>query len=314
MSAVGGSMASVPDSRLNEDASEAGSAADGDARMTAERDEVKYLFPAAHVPRFSAALGRQLPHHRFTGAGANRLPRPRHFVTTIYFDTPSRHQYQAALDDHEHNLKMRAKEYYDIHPSLAELATDPRQIVKYQPVVWLELKFRDGVRTGKRRIGLPKHDVPAFFARGLVTPEMIELQRPLYDSEGEHVLREIAGYCARYPEPFQADCLVNYRRLPWQDAEGSLRVTLDVGLEFFVPPADLWQREYALIRETLGKPRGQQREAVLEIKARGGNVPPWLRDLLADVGAERTVFSKFEAASQAVHGPAATGAQRNAKG
>jgi hypothetical protein len=273
-----------------------------DARLTAEREELKYLVPPERTTSFVRSMARQLPHHRFTGTGANKLPRPQHFVTTIYFDTPSRHQYRASCEDGEHNLKMRAKEYYDIHPSLAELATDPRQIVKYQPVLWLELKFKDGTTTGKRRIGIPKRDVPAFFAQGLVTPEMIALQRPLYGADGEAVLREIAGYCARYPEPFRADCLVNYRRLPWQDEAGKLRVTLDVGLEFFAPPADLWRRDYALIRETLGTPRARQSSAVLEVKARGG-LPDWLQALLGEVKAERSSFSKFEEASLAVHGP-----------
>ena len=226
--------------------------------MTAERDEVKYLVAAAQITRFSAAMGRQLPHHRFTGEGANPLPRPRHFVTTIYFDTASRHQYRAARADADHNLKMRAKEYYDLHPSLAELATDPRQIVSYQPVLWLELKFKDGTRTGKRRIGIPKRQVPAFFSRRAVTPGDGRAAAVLYGAESEAVLREIAAYCARYDEPMQADCLVNYRRLPWQDAEGSLRVTLDVGLEFFAPRRDLWQRNHALVRETPGAAGGAE--------------------------------------------------------
>lgn len=278
-----------------------GTLAEADARITADRDEVKYLVAPARVSRLTAAMSTHLPHHRFTGDGANRLPRPRHFVTTIYFDTASRHQYQAARSDGEHNLKMRAKEYYDLHPSLAELATDPRQIVKYQPVLWLELKFKDGSRTGKRRVGIPKRDVPAFFARGAITREMIELQRPAHGAEGEAVLREIAEYCGCYGEPFAADCLVNYRRLPWQDADGHLRVTLDVGLEFYAPPADLWQRDHALVRETLGAPRGRHGHAVLEIKGRGA-LPGWLDALLAEVRAERARFSKFEEASQAVHG------------
>src|SRR5687768_11609495 len=200
-----------------------------DARMTAEREEVKYLVAPEQIQRFAAAMGRALPHHRFTGEGAETPPRPRHFITTIYFDTPSRYQYRAACANAESNLKMRAKEYYDLHPSLAELATDPRQIVKFQPVLWLELKFKDGTKTGKRRIGIPKRDVPAFFARGHVTSEMVDLQRPSYGVDGEAVLREVASYCALYEEPFRADCLVNYRRLPWQDDEGRLRVTLDVG-------------------------------------------------------------------------------------
>jgi hypothetical protein len=274
--------------------------ADADARMTAERDELKFLVAPEHIQRFVHAMGRHLPHHRFTGEGANRLPNPRHFVTTIYFDTPSRHQYRAASES-DHNLKMRAKEYYDLHPSLAELATNPRQIVKFQPVLWLELKFKEGSKTGKRRIGIPKRDVPGFFARGAITPEMVDLQKPLYGAEGELVLREIAEYCGKYGEPFQADCLVNYRRLPWQDGEGHLRVTLDVGLEFYAPPPDLWHRDYALVRETLGTACGRQPKGVLEVKARGA-LPGWLEQLLVEVGAERAKFSKFEQASQAVHG------------
>jgi hypothetical protein len=268
--------------------------------MTAERDELKFLVAPAEIQRFVHAMGRHLPHHRFTGEGANRLPNPRHFVTTIYFDTASRHQYRAACADTGHNLKMRAKEYYDLHPSLAELATNPRQIVKFQPVLWLELKFKEGTKTGKRRIGIPKRDVPAFFS-GAITSEMIDLQKPLYGAEGEAVLREIAAYCGLYAEPFQADCLVNYRRLPWQDDEGNLRVTLDVGLEFYAPPPDLWQRDYALIRETLGRPCGRQPNGVLEVKARG-ELPGWLQEVLTSVGAQREKFSKFEQASEAVHG------------
>jgi hypothetical protein len=268
--------------------------------MTAERDEMKYLVAPEQIPALVAAMGRKLPHHRFTGAGASKLPRPQHFVTTVYFDTPSRHQYRAARQDDQHNLKMRAKEYYDLHPSLAELATDPRQIVRYQPVLWLELKFRDGSRSGKRRIGIPKTQVPAFFAEGAVTSEMIELQRPQYGVDGEAVLREISEYCRRYDEPFRADSLVSYRRLPWQDAEGQLRITLDLGLEFYAPPADLWQRDYALLRETLGAARGREPNGVLEVKARRAT-PDWVAELLEQAGARRASFSKFEEAARAVH-------------
>lgn len=272
-----------------------------DAAMTAERDEVKYLVPAPKVRAFAQAMMRHLPEHRFTGDGANRLPNPRNFVTTIYFDTRSRHQYQAAQVDSDHNLKMRAKEYYDLHSSLAELATDPRQIVKFTPVLWLELKFKDHTKTGKRRIGIPKPQIPAFFNQGTITQEMVDLQRENFGAESEAVLREIAAYCGKYQEPFQGDCLVNYRRISWQDATGGLRVTLDMGLEFFAPPPDLWQRKYALVRETLGQPRGKLSEGVLEVKTHA-EPPIWLRRLLDDSQAERKSFSKFEAASEAVHG------------
>lgn len=272
-----------------------------DERLTAEREEVKYLVPAGEVKTLAAALGHQLPHHRFTGNGANPLPRPRHFVTTIYFDTPARDQFHAAVADPAHNVKMRGKEYYDLHPSLAELATDPRQIVKYQPVLWLELKQRDGNRTSKRRVGIPKAELPAFFEGGVITPQMIELQRSLHGVESELVLREIAAHCARFSTPMRADCLVNYRRMPWQDEAGGLRVTLDLGLEFFAPPADLWRRDHALVRESLGRAVGQGTDAVLELKSHGPP-PAWLEELLVRVGARPGRFSKFEVASAAVHG------------
>jgi hypothetical protein len=274
--------------------------ADDDARMTASRDEIKYVVAPGALARLATALAAKLPHHRFAGAGANRLPGPQHFVTTVYFDTASRDQYRAALADSEHNQKMRAKEYYDVHPSLAELATDPAQIVRYQPVLWLELKSKHGVRTGKRRIGIPKRDVADFFARGLITSEMIALQRPGYGADGERVLREIADYCRGFAQPMRADCMVNYRRLPWQSQDGSLRVTLDLDLAYYVAPDDLWQRSTALVRETLGAARKREAFGVLEVKALGA-IPSWLR-LLLDELAEQRQFSKFEAASVAVHG------------
>ena len=45
-----------------------------DARMTAEREETKYLVAPGQWERLAAELSRRLPAHRFTGAGANRLP------------------------------------------------------------------------------------------------------------------------------------------------------------------------------------------------------------------------------------------------
>ena len=252
-----------------------------------------------HVSNLARVLGRHLPYHPFVGPGANLLPRPHHFVTTIYFDTAWRHQYRAAQADGERHLRVRAKEYYDLHPSLAELATDPRQIVRHKPVLWLELKFKDGPRSGKRRVPIPKEELPRFFEDGFIRPDWIELQRDGQPAESRAVLREIAELCRRYDQPMRADALVNYRRIPWQDEAGSLRVTLDLGLAFFAPPADLWQRRQALVRESLGPAAGRLDCAVLELKARR-DPPPWLTGLLTEVGARCVPFSKFEAAAQAI--------------
>lgn len=167
--------------------------------------------------------------------------------------------------------------------------------------LWLEIKHKDGTRTGKRRVGIPKHDVPAFFGRGVVTPEMMRIQERVFGAEAEQVLEEVRELCGRFSEPLRADCLVNYRRLAWQDDTGTLRLTIDEGIRFYAPPEDLWQRKYALLRETLGDAKGSQQSYVLEVKSRGAH-PQWLVEVLSDPGIRQQAFSKFEAASRAVHG------------
>ena len=273
---------------------------DGDARMTAERSETKYLVTAHQAAALVSEIERRLESHRHRGEGANRLPDPQHYVTTIYFDTDSRALFRAAQAGASH-LKLRAKEYYDLHPGLTETATDPRQLVRYQPTLWLELKSRDGEHSGKQRIGVPKHDVPEFFARGEITSEMIAIQDASFGNEARRVLEAVAALCASCGEPLHADCLVNYRRQAWQDAAGELRITLDRDLAFFRAPADLWIRDWALLRSTLGSPVAKVAHRVLEVKHRAAP-PSWLVELLATHAIVATPYSKFEAASSAIHG------------
>jgi len=277
-------MASAPQASASETA---------DARMTAEREETKYLVAPAHWERLTRELSQRLPGHRFTGAGANRLPDAHHYVTTIYFDTPSRALFRGAATTVDRNLKIRAKEYYDLHPSLAEVATDPAQIVRYQPWLWFEIKRREGSRTSKQRFRLPKADVGQFFAEGRITPDAMMLA-----AEGDNLV-EAMDTCRALGEPLSSVCLVNYRRLSWQSDEAELRVTFDRGLASFAPPADLWARRHALVRSALGTAAGAEPSGVLEIKRRG-EVPAWLGDVLAAVGATSVPFSKFVSAFRAV--------------
>lgn len=275
-----------------------------DARLTAGRREAKYLLASAQSGRFAAALDARLARHRYRGEGANHLPGAHHYVTTIYFDTPSRALFRTCGD--AAHLKLRAKEYYDLHPQLVETATRPRDLLHHREVLWLEIKHKDGQHTGKRRIGLPKRDVPAFFAEGRITPEMIAVQAAAQGGGGEadrarDALEAVAALCGRYGEPFGVDCLVNYRRLAWQDAEDTLRVTLDVGLAFFAPPADLWTHDRVLVREGLGPRVGHEPRAVIEVKTHD-DPPAWLATLLAELGAEGLAYSKFEEGSRARHG------------
>lgn len=272
-----------------------------DARMTADRSELKYLLSAEQVRVVIAEVNRRLVVHRHRGDGANTLPGAHHFVTTIYFDTPSRALFRAATTSAESHIKLRAKEYYDLHPELMETATDVRQLVRYQPILWLELKHKEGAQTGKRRIGIPKRDVPAFFSSGTITAEMVAIQEQTYGPEARAVLAAVAALCASCAEPMRADCLVNYRRVAWQDPQGELRVTIDTQLACFRPPDDLWNRDWALVRSSLGSVVGVETRRVLEVKSHRAP-PTWLTAVLERAHVEALRYSKFDVASIAVHG------------
>jgi len=258
--------------------------------ITSDRHETKYLVPMDRVDGLARALREHVPLHRFTGENANALPGAHHYITTIYFDTPSRRHYRAAASG-PRSVKVRAREYYDIHPSLAEVVTRADEILKYDPWLWFELKRRGGGRSEKRRFRLPKRDVPAFFARASSS-----VRKATSSSE----LEEIQAYLAELDEPLEATCVVNYRRVAWQSPDDALRVTLDLGLACYAPPGDLFTRDLPLERGLLGKPASVLDEAVLEVKARLGE-PSWLTEAIHRAAVAPLEFSKFVAAVQSVH-------------
>ena len=268
-----------------------------DDDITSDRRETKYLVPLARTDESRRALCDELPLHRFTGERANSLPGAHHYITTVYFDTPSGRHYRDASTG-VRSVKVRAREYYDVHPSLAEVATSSDDIVRYDPWLWFELKRREGGRSEKRRFRLPKPDVPAFFAdkgsRAVRTPPD---DRVGTGSVPPVAPDEIEAYLRNLDEPLAATCLVNYRRISWQSADDTLRVTIDLGLACYAPPADLWTRERPLERRSLGRPTSVLEGAVLEVKARS-SVPPWLAAAVERTYVASIEFSKFVAATR----------------
>lgn len=282
--------------------------------ITQNRRELKFKLSEAAASAFAAQVSARLPKHRFQGHGANRLPRARHYVTTVYFDTAHRDLFRAVVEDPD-SLKIRAREYYDLHPELLELATDPRDIVRYSPVLWIEIKGKRDGRTYKRRIGIPKGDVSPFFEAGVVSPAMLELQRnrqpAVEGGEAERiskppdpadVIDELLALRSRFDAPLRASCLVNYRRAAFEDAAGSLRITFDQRMACFCAPDTIWANTKPLVREALGEPAYEESDYILEIKARSA-MPDWVSDLLEQSGAVEHVFSKFVTASEKVFGP-----------
>lgn len=273
--------------------------AEADEKMTADRAERKYLLPLSAASRLARDLkGNGVTRHYPPGFQA--LPGAQQFATTIYFDTKDRQLFKAT-ERGESSRKLRAREYYNLDPSLTQLATSVNQLVRFDPVLWFELKTKHGHQVNKRRFGLPKAQVPSFLHRGTISSDIIAVQREQYGDKAYEFVQEVAQLCHESHHPFEVDCLVNYRRSAWQDDAGELRITLDQRVSFFHPPQDLWTRKTALIRETLGQPAEVLSCAVVEVKTRGA-VPHWLQELLARYGATTSDFSKFGAASRAVHG------------
>ena len=273
---------------------DAASTTAGDVAITAEREETKYLVSAERLPALSRAISARLESHRFTGEAANRLPGAQHFTTTIYFDTPSRGYYAAARSNQQSNVKIRAKEYYDLHPSLAELATDPEQIVRYQPWLWFELKRREGLTTSKRRFRFPKAAAATLFDEALPPTGLPQGGQEQSDAEAliEHVRSQ--------PEHVAPSAVVNYRRLSFQNPDSTLRVTVDLALSFFRVPADLFRRTRPLSRSELGAPAAVEPRAVVEVKRRCA-LPAWLEQALGDAADGQVSYSKFVAASEAIY-------------
>jgi hypothetical protein len=270
-------------------------ASSDDAAITAERVETKYLVAPSALPSLTRRIAAKLAPHRFTGEAANRLPDAQHFVTTIYFDTPSLSYFFAAKTDQQTNIKIRAKEYYDLHPALAELATDPEQILRYQPWLWFELKKREGQRTSKRRFRFPKAAAATLFDDAHAPDTLPEGGPERADAEF------LIGHVRAQTERVVPSALVNYRRLSFQNSDSTLRVTIDLGLAFFPVPTDLFRRARPLSKSELGKPASVEPRAVVEVK-RLASMPSWLEQTLGDAAGSAVSFSKFVAASEALHG------------
>jgi hypothetical protein len=266
-------------------AAEAHARALRDAGMTADRVELKFLVARKHVPCLLMRLAHRLPRHRFEGEGATRLPDAQHFVSTIYFDTASHVHLRAASENGSGDVKVRARAYYDLHAGLAELATRADQIVHEHPWLFLEIKRRTGTRTQKARLRLAREELHAFIAGTKASePEAAQLALEL------RALGELVP-----------SCVVNYRRVPFQDSAGNLRITLDLDIASFPVPPQVWTRTCTFVRGSLGTPAALEPHALLEVKSRG-ELPCWLTQLLAQLTLETTHYSKFVAAGRAVHG------------
>ncbi|PRP96002.1 VTC domain-containing protein [Enhygromyxa salina] len=278
-----------------------------DALIFADRVEDKYFLDPAHARAFVDGVTRQIGEHRFRGHNANTLPRPVHYVTTLYFDSQSR-EIARACERGDDNVKLRAREYYDEHPDLTEVVTSRSGVIRREPLVWLEVKARVGVSTRKVRFSLPSPEVGEFLSGGVISEKTLAQQRSNWGPDADQVFEQITQLCTQTEGPLRPDCLAHYRRRAWQDPSGSMRVTLDTRIGFYRPPVDMFSGsgEYISLRKLAsGPPITRLPQYLVELKLRDAQ-PDWLRALISSTKLEparvgQRTFSKFLAASRAVH-------------
>jgi SPX domain protein involved in polyphosphate accumulation len=218
-----------------------------------------------------------------------------HYITTLYFDSDT-HALARACESGHGDIRLRAREYCD---QLTE------QRIRREPLLGLVVMTRIGPSTRKIRFSIPSNDVPTALGDGVISERLaFQSQTRAWGQPAESVLHEIAQLSV-HTGPLRPDCMSHYRRRAWKDTSESLRITLDTDLAFFRPPSHLPWSDTTLADAITKPPVGQLRDSLVEIKARGEQ-PAWLCELMVEVGlapareGER-VFSKFVAASHAVH-------------
>jgi hypothetical protein len=216
---------------------------------------------------------------------------PAHYITTLYFDSDTQ-EIARACECGVDNVRLRAREYCD------QL---PEQEIRREPLLWLEVKTRTGASTRKVRFAIPSDEVQAALCDGVIS-EHLHFPSLAWGQSSEAVLHEIAQLCM-HTGPLKPDCMARYRRRAWQDACETLRVTLDTELAFYRPR---WSGT-TLADAIAEPPVALFSSGLVEIKARNEQ-PTWLRELIVELGLEpafegQRVFSKFVAASRAVHRP-----------
>ena len=267
--------------------------ASADSSLVRSRLETKYLVSRASIAELRARLAARLSSHHHSVPPGVLAPEARsHVTTTVYLDTPRRDLCRAALRGSVH-LKVRARMYRD----------EPAPSQAPEPLVWIELKERDGQRSGKRRCALQLPEATRLLtalamhdalAGRLACEALVSGSR---DAARDALLSDLAQTRAALGAPLEPSCVVRYRREAFQDAAGLLRVTLDQDVRAFLPT----EPRYALSEQALGAPAHEEPVCVVEAKSLGA-APTWLTELLDAHGARAIEYSKLVMASTAIHG------------
>ncbi|NLN63202.1 MAG: VTC domain-containing protein [Myxococcales bacterium] len=241
-------------------------------RLTGVRQEVKHLLTPAQGSALAQAISQHVPIKTHGGFDHS-------WRISIYLDTPDFSMAHRALIHGSQTTKLRAKQYYN-YKNGAEV---------YDDTYWLESKTRARSMVEKMRFRAPKADIPDILA---------------YAAEKDGVSPEEATARLSFDKfrqgaPLLPLFIAHYRRYTYQDADSTLRITLDDACTFHLPPQGLFTSQVPVAsRRHLPPPLAAESQWILEIKTVGVE-PDWLAALTEDI--PTVDFSKFVAGVCALH-------------
>jgi len=238
-------------------------AARSPGRLTGVRQEIKYLFTPEVGARVLAKVAAAMPAKIVDG-------QPFSHRVSAYLDAPDHELARQGLALGSQALKLRVKEYY--------------QIVDGAPVggpqCWFEVKVRLGAMVEKSRFKVAREGVLDALRDGPPASEDAEARAAIESFEA-----------VRKGRPLAPVIVAHYTRWTLQDPESRLRVTLDKGTTFHMPPRGLYTPAVPMgARVALPPPLEAESRWIMEVKSLGP-APPWLDDALE--GFEPADYSKF---------------------
>jgi len=215
--------------------------------LVRHRVELKYRASSAAAEALVASLESAGPEFR----------RQTSWITTIYLDLPDRRLLRAARPGSRTAVKLRLRTYFDAGGE------------ECSPLVWMELKEREGDGSRKWRFPLPAGRVPEFLQGTLDPSEILDGPHPDPDA----VLETVRRIRALAPGPLSPVGAVRYRRFSLQGGDPCARITVDRHIAYHVGAP-------VTHPTALGAPEVCEDGAVVEVKHAPGPRPPWCDRLL----------------------------------
>jgi hypothetical protein len=213
------------------------------------RRELKWIVDAAEAARVERQIEARVPLRTWFAT--------RDFIVrSTYLDYADLALTTRFLAQEDASIRVRYKRYQD--PKLGDRTADVS--------VWLEKKERSGDFVTKERVKVP----------GAILPEILDGREPAPAAFQELVARG----------PLSPIAGVSYRRVAFEEADESLRVTIDRDLAIVRPGG--WR--------SLGTEVARPGFCIVEVKPTAA-LPAWVGEI---VGAPSVRFSKFELAAEAL--------------